>query len=202
MQASSAHPLLILKEFDIAFREVIGKTDEPVQAKSDICSAIGFQINNNELLIKNSYIEEILNADFQKNLSTVPGAKPWLMGLISLRGQPLPVIDLKQYLFNEKSLLAENSRLIVIKNGKYFCGLFLEHIYGLKQFSQTEDNSTIENLEKSTESTKRETPNASDRFSDNIKPFIDGTFNDNGKHWGNLSIPRLISDTDFANAAR
>ena len=192
MQASSTHPLLILNEIDSACRKIIGDTVAPVQEKDEIWSGVGFRIADDDLVIKNSYIDKIMSTNFQQDLSAVPGAKPWLLGLISLRGQPLSIIDLKQYLYNKPSQKTENSRLIVVKKNEYISGLLLENVYGLKQFpidSKINDSASNDS--------ENET-----KIADNIKPFIDGIFDDNGISRGNLSISRLVSNEDFANAAR
>ena len=184
MQASSTHPLLILSEMDSACRKIIGKNAPPSQGENNVWSGVGFRIDNDELAIQSDHIEEIIDTNFQQNLSSMPGAKPWLLGLISVRGQPLPVIDLKQFLTNEPSKLSSNSRLVVIKNNDHISGLFLEHVFGLKQFPANIDNPDT------------------NTFSDSIKPYIDEVFSDNGINRGNLSIPKLVNNKDFANAAR
>lgn len=184
MQASSTHPLLILSEMDAACRKIIGKNKSPTQDKSNVWSGVGFRINNDELAIQSSHIDEIIDTNFQQNMSSMPGAKPWLLGLISVRGQPLPVIDLKQFLTNEPSKQSPNSRLVVIRNNNHISGLFLEHVFGLKQFPADIDNGN------------------SNTFLDSIKPYIDEVFSDNGVNRGNLSISKLVNNKDFANAAR
>lgn len=181
---STSHPLLILKEIDNACREVIGNKSEP--ANSNIWSGLNFQILGDELLIQNIYVNEILDANIRQSLSTMPGAKPWLLGLISLKGQPIPVIDLKQYLFNEPSKPMKNSRLIVINHDDLVFGLLLEEVHGLKQFSITPD---IEVIDFSS-------------FSKKNRIYVDKIFTDSGLIYGNFSIPKLTSDTEFANAAR
>ncbi len=181
---STSHPLLILKEIDNACRKVIGNKSEP--SNNDIWSGLSFQIMGEELLIQNIYVNEILDANIRQSLSTMPGAKPWLLGLISLKGQPIPVIDLKQYLFNKPSKPMKNSRLIVINSNDLVFGLLLEEVHGLKQFSITPD---IEVIDFSS-------------FSEKNRAYVDKIFTDNGIIYGNFSIPRLVSDTEFANAAR
>jgi len=195
MQVNSTHPLLILSEIDNAYREKSGKTKAPVLSKNDTWSGIGFRIMKDELIIQNTCIDEIISADFQRNLSSMPGAKNWLLGLISLRGQPLPVIDLKQYFFNQKSQITEHSRLVVIKSEHHVYGLFLEHVYGLKQFPSPPSRSAEQEQ-------KQKEKNISHIFSANVKDFIDNIFDDNGICRGHLSITRLTNNTDFANAAR
>ena len=169
-------------------RKVLSEINKPVtKIDNDTWSGIGFQIASDKFLIESAYIQEVIDANIQKHLSSMPGAKPWLLGLISFRGQPTPVIDLKYFLSNEKSKINASSRLIVIKNGNYVSGLLLEEIYGLKQFSLNADAETQESIK---------------LFSEKSQEYIENTFSNNNELFGIFSIPRLINNKEFANAAR
>jgi len=170
---------------DDACRKILGENSKPAKFDKQIWSGIGFRIFKDELVIQNIYIDEILDTNIQNSLSSVPGAKPWFLGLTSLRGQPLSIIDLKQYLFNKPTTLMKSSRLVVVKSNNQIFGLLLEEVFGLSQFPvHLEEEKQI------------------DYFSKEIKPFIDTTFNDNGVVRGNFSIPALIKNKEFSNAAR
>lgn len=185
MQTNPAQSLAILQELDAECRQIIVGENNVSNIKNNLWSGIGFKIKDNDLIIHNESIEEILGIDAQNKISDMPGAKPWLIGLISLRGHPIPVIDLKRYLFNESSTLGAKSRLIVIKEQQHTSAILLEEVHGLKQFS---------NRKKTT--FKKKT------FSNEINPFIDKSFSDNGSVFGNFSIPRLTNSQEFINAAR
>jgi len=188
MQASSTHPLLVLNEIDSACKTIIANAASPEKPFANKWSGVGFQIAKDALLIESQYVHEICNCHFNQSLSSVPGAKPWLLGLTSLRGQPLSVIDLKQYLLNQASSLTANNRLIVIKHDNYLAGLLVEHIYGLKQFDRN----------RATDSARG---NSSVFFSAKVRDLIDGVFDEGDIKWGKMVISKLVSDQDFANAA-
>jgi len=185
MQSSSIEPLKILSKLDAACRHVIDSAVPEVPIKTDVWSGVAFRIFKNNLIIQNTYVSEILNVNMQNNLSKMPGAKTWLLGLISLRGQPLPVIDLKQYLFGQATDIKENSRLLVINENNHISGLLLEEVFGLKQFPN-----------------KNHHIKENEDFPAELLPFVDQKFEVDGKSYGNFSIPQLTNNEDFANAAR
>ncbi|MBF8291197.1 MAG: twitching motility protein PilI, partial [Steroidobacteraceae bacterium] len=45
-------------------------------------------------------------------ITRVPGARPWIMGLANVRGQLLPVIDLKQYFGSGELVTGRNTRVV------------------------------------------------------------------------------------------
>jgi twitching motility protein PilI len=49
-------------------------------------------------------------------LTRVPGAKAWVKGLANVRGQLLPVLDLRQFLGSGVTPLTRNTRVIVVNH--------------------------------------------------------------------------------------
>src|ERR1044072_9205621 len=49
-------------------------------------------------------------------LTRVPGAKPWVKGIANVRGQLLPILDLRQYLGSGVTPNSRNVRVIVVNH--------------------------------------------------------------------------------------
>ena len=49
-------------------------------------------------------------------LTRVPGAKTWIKGLANVRGQLLPIIDLRQFLGSGVTPMTRNTRIIVVNH--------------------------------------------------------------------------------------
>jgi len=185
MQSSSTtHPLILLSELEEACKKQIPNI--PSSSSNSYWVGIGFLLNQYCLAIKTNYIGEVLDATPLNNISKVPAAKSWFMGLISLRGQPLPIIDLKDYLLGEPTLLGRNNRLIVIMHNNVSTGLLVEEVFSLKQFE---------------ESDMQEQLDIAETFSTTLQRFIPRMFEYEKKNWGELSIETLASDTEFTNAS-
>ena len=182
---STNHPLQLLKELEQACKQQI-ETPPTSTNQTKVWSGFGFRIGNYKLCIDSKVIDELLDSHFQENLSKVPGAKTWLLGLISLRGQALPLIDLNQYLFNTKSELSKKSRLLVINFSTSRTGLIVDEGYGLKQF-----NPEMAKEPESVESIPAE-----------LRKFSSQVFMQNQQPWIEFSTQLLENDPDFLNAAR
>jgi twitching motility protein PilI len=50
------------------------------------------------------------------SMTRVPGAKTWIKGLANVRGQLLPIIDLRHFLGSGMTPLTRNSRIIVVNH--------------------------------------------------------------------------------------
>jgi len=182
---STTHPLQILTELETACKlHQARSTTQP--SEIPLWTGLGFRIAELSLCINSKFIEEVLDSNFQSNLSSVPGAKTWLRGLTSLRGQALPVIDLQQYLFGQNSLLTTASRLLVINYSNIKIGLIVNNTYGLKRF-ETKD---IQNPEKIK------------TLPLEVQKYIAQVFLSNKQTWIEFSIKNLESDPNFLNAAR
>ena len=182
---STTHPLQILTELENACKQHHARRTTH-SSETQLWSGLGFRIAEHKLCISSRNIDEVLDSNFQNNLSSVPGAKTWLCGLISLRGQALPVIDLKQYLFNKKSLLTATSRLLVIDYSNMKIGLIVDETCGLKRFDSN-NNQDIDKM--------KTLPNE-------IQKYTTKVFHANSQSWIEFSIEKLENDPNFLNAAR
>ena len=182
---STTHPLQILTELETACKQHQARTTTQ-SPNTKLWNGLGFRIAKLALCINSKFIEEVLDSNFQNNLSGVPGAKTWLRGLISLRGQALPVIDLQQYLLNQKSVLSTSSRLIVIKYSNMKIGLIVDETCGLQRF-EAKDSLNSEKMK---------------TLPLEIKKYAAQVFQTSGQTWIEFSINNLESDPNFLNAAR
>jgi len=182
---STTHPLQILTDLETACKQ-LQAIDDSNSSVENYWSGLCFRIAEHKFCINSNDIDEVLDSNFQNNLSTVPGAKAWLCGLTSLRGQALPVIDIQQYLFNEKSLLTKNSRLIVLNYKSMKIGLIIDETCGLKHFKKEDIKSETEISSPPSE----------------VQKFTSHIFQLDNQTWIEFSISKLENDPDFLNAAR
>ena len=55
----------------------------------------------------------------------VPGAKPWIRGLANVRGQLLPIVDLRQFLGSGITPVTRNTRVVVVNHREIPAGLLV-----------------------------------------------------------------------------
>src|SRR4051794_35533884 len=71
-------------------------------------------------------------------LTRVPGAKPWVKGIANIRGQLLPILDLRQYLGSGLTPNSRNVRVIVVNHREVPAGLLVDEGLGFRRFFESE----------------------------------------------------------------
>src|SRR5579862_5097232 len=71
-------------------------------------------------------------------LTRVPGAKSWVLGLANIRGQLLPMIDLRAFLGSGVTPQSRNTRVIVVNHRDIPAGLLVDEVLGFRRFSDSE----------------------------------------------------------------
>jgi twitching motility protein PilI len=116
-------------------------------------------------------------------LTRVPGAKSWIRGLANVRGQLLPVIDLRQFLGSGAAPVTRNTRVVVVNHREIPAGLLVDEVLGFRRFAETE-------------------------FSTDVLPtvtrcerYLAGSFRRGEEQWPVLSLRTLLESSAFAEAA-
>tara|TARA_R110001606_G_scaffold346892_2_gene495894 strand:+ start:43912 stop:44430 length:519 start_codon:yes stop_codon:yes gene_type:complete len=143
-------------------------------------TAIGFRIGQENLLIPLNEAREIFIVPTQ--ISPVPRAQPWVFGIANLRGELLPLFDLKYFLYGQATKVNKRSRIVVTNNSQLYAGLLLDEVFGLKHFQH----------EPTSKSTSSHTA---------ISPYITGSINQQDMDWDIFSFNKLAADQRFLNAA-
>src|SRR5690606_26697405 len=73
---------------------------------------IGYRIGRRRLASGFDEVVEILPLP---QVTPVPGSQPWMLGLANVRGNLLPVADLKQFLEAERTVLHEGQRMLLVR---------------------------------------------------------------------------------------
>ena len=116
-------------------------------------------------------------------VTRVPGARPWLKGLANVRGQLLPIIDLRQFLGSGVTPTTRNTRIVVVNHRDVPAGLMVDEVMGFRRFPETE-------------------------FSGDAPPtlvrcerYLAGAFRRSQEHWPVLSLRTLVESPAFQDAA-
>ena len=162
---------------DIEHRSKLNAAGLPQQVEiKKPWSGIGFKVGKINLLSRIGAVNEIL--DYPK-VTIVPGTKPWVMGMANIRGNLLPVIDLKGYLGGDVTKLNQRSRVLVINKGTLSVGLLVDEVLGLKHFYQDEQI--------------KQKPNVDEK----LKQYLIGGYKQNETSWYIFNFQALAQDPDF-----
>lgn len=71
-------------------------------------------------------IENVLSIEKPSKTTRIPNAPDYVIGLINLRGDVIPVVDLRTKLGMEKKQVDKDSRIIIIKEKEMVVGLMVD----------------------------------------------------------------------------
>jgi len=142
---------------------------------------IGFRVGAHYLVSSINEVNEILTLPA---LTVVPGTRGWLLGVANVRGNLVPVIDLKQYLEKgERSVLTDSSRVLLVRQLGGSVGLLIDEVLGQRSFSEEQRADAI-----------GEEDEHYARFVAEKYPLGDVV-------WGQFSMNSLVRTPDFVQAA-
>ena len=141
---------------------------------------IGFRISQRYLVSGINEVNEILTPPA---LTIVPGTRGWLLGVANVRGNLVPVIDLKQYLEGERTQATDSSRVLLVRQAGGSVGLLIDEVLGQRSFSEEQRAEAI-----------GEDDERYGRFVGEKYPLGE-------MHWGQFSMATLVRSPDFVQAA-
>ncbi len=116
-------------------------------------------------------------------LTRIPGARSWIMGLANVRGQLLPIIDLRAYLGSGATPTSRNSRVIVVNHREIPAGRLGDEVLGFRRFADAEFTAdvppTIVHCER----------------------YVAGSFRRGNEQWPVLGLRTLVEDPAFTEAS-
>jgi len=142
---------------------------------------IGCRLGQERYLISREEVREVMI--MPGTITRVPGAKPWVTGLANLRGQLLPVIDLRMFLGAGSSKSTRGARVLVANNTETPFGVIADEVFGFRRFVETEY--TSENPETII----------------HCDQYLNGACVRGEELWPIFSLNKLVAGEDFQQAA-
>src|SRR5690606_9574978 len=97
---------------------------------------IGYRLGPHYLASSISDIIEIITLP---PLTPVPGGQPWLLGVSNVRGTLLPVVDLKQVLDGERTVMHETTRALIIRQPGGNVAMLIDELLGQRNFTREQE---------------------------------------------------------------
>ncbi|HXS73945.1 MAG TPA: chemotaxis protein CheW [Rhodanobacteraceae bacterium] len=94
---------------------------------------IGFRIGERYFVSSISEVNEILS--MPSALTPVPATRHWLLGVGNVRGNLIAVVDLKQFLFDQRTHVSERSRVLWVKQAGGGVGLLVDEVLGQRNLT-------------------------------------------------------------------
>jgi twitching motility protein PilI len=99
---------------------------------------IGFRIGQEQFVAHRDQVREVLM--LPENMTRVPGAKRWLLGIANLRGHLLPLVDLQMMLGSGRTSLRRATRVVSVNHREVPAGLVVDEVQGFRRFMDSEFN--------------------------------------------------------------
>jgi twitching motility protein PilI len=172
-------PFKVLQELEQRCRQNAAGLPQQEEVKS-IWSGIGFRLGEAHFVAPLSEVVELLN---YPTLTKVPGAKSWVRGIANVRGNLLPIMDLRDYLGWRPVEINKSSRVLVFEHDSVFAGLLVDEALGLKHFLEEEWRPEW------------------DVQDEDLQPYLRGGFLEDDIAWTVFSLHALTGAQSFMRAA-
>ena len=173
-------PFELLKELEKRSRaNIAGPAPEASVGREWV--GVAFRMGGETFLVAREETREVLG--YPAAVTRIPGARAWVKGLANIRGQLLPMIDLRQFLGSGMTAAGRNTRVIAVNHRDIPAGLMVDEVLGFRRFAERE-------------------------FSPDPPPtvircdsYLAGAFRRGGEVWPVLSLKGLVESQSFLQAA-
>ena len=172
-------PFLVLADYEERSLAHVAGLPEQLDAPG-LWRGVAYRIGSHRLASGFDEVVEILPLPA---LTTVPGAQPWMLGVANVRGTLLPVVDLKQFLEGERTVLHESQRVLVVRQPGGEVAVTIDELFGQRSFVDGQGIDTAQLSE--------------GRYGH----FIDRAYRMGEQDWGVFSLDRLARTPEFRQAA-
>ncbi len=173
-------PFELLKELEKRSRAVAaGNAPETSAGREWV--GVAFRMGGETFLVAREETREVLG--YPAAVTRIPGAKNWVRGLANVRGQLLPMLDLRQFLGSGATASGRNTRVVVVNHREIPAGLMVDEVLGFRRFAETDFN-----------------PDAPPTVI-RCDSYLAGAFRRGGEVWPVLSLKTLVESQSFLQAA-
>ena len=172
-------PFLVLADYEQRSLAHIAGLPEQLDAPG-LWRGVAYRVGSHRLA---SGFDEVIEILSMPPVTPVPGAQPWMLGVANVRGTLLPVVDLKQFLEGERTVLHESQRVLVVRQPGGEVAVTIDELFGQRSFV---DGQGIDAAEVS-----------EGRYAH----FIDRAYRMGEHDWGVFSLDRLARTPEFRQAA-
>lgn len=177
LRALRDNPMGLLQAIEKRVLDVGGQ----MVAGQDAWAGVTVRVGEDRFLIPQDQVREVVELP---GYSRVPGARAWLLGVSNVRGELVPVVNLKSLLFDEATSIDLNSRIVVVKHDKAAIGFLVDRVEGLRRFDDSQKMSS-----------------ASGHLAEACSQFVNGAYGDEENPLPVLDMFKLIDDPIFKMAA-
>lgn len=176
---ASASPFEALAEYERRSLAHAAGAPEQVDAPG-LWRGIGFRIADRHFVSSIAEVNEILTLPL---LTVVPGARRWLLGIANVRGNLVPVVDVRDFVGGGRSTPADTTRVLVVRQQGGSVGLLIDEVLGQRSFSEEQLRA------------------AAGEADGHYARFVGENVQLGDVQWGLFSVAALVRTVEFQQAA-
>lgn len=180
-------PFDILLDYERRSLAHVAGVPEQIDAPG-LWRGVGYRIGARKLA---SAFDEVVEILPMPQVTPVPGAQPWMLGVANVRGNLLPIVDLKQFLEGERTVLHEGQRMLIVRQPGGDVAVMVDELYGQRSFVE----------EQRIDVADAEARPALALSDGRYGHFIDRAYCIDDDTWGVFSLERLSRTPEFRQAA-
>lgn len=119
-------PFALLAEFDRRLRAARFEAGE-----EQFWSGLAFRLGDDGYVVPGDEVREVLTSP---SLTRVPGAAEWLLGVANVRGELMPLCDLRRLAGYPAPAPGRDARVVVFQHPQGPMGFLVDGVYGHRQF--------------------------------------------------------------------
>ncbi|MEP6634748.1 MAG: chemotaxis protein CheW [Luteimonas sp.] len=183
-RAVAQDPFEILADYERKSLAHVAGLPEQLDAPG-LWRGVGYRVGKRRLA---SGFDEVVEIMPLPQVTPVPGAQPWMLGVANIRGNLLPVVDLKQFLEGERTVLHESQRVLIVRQPGGDVAVTIDELFGQRSFNDEQALPQSEWAEQAI---------GEGRYTH----FIDRAYRLADVSWGIFSLDRLARTPEFRQAA-
>lgn len=175
----AAHAWSVLVAYERRSLAHVAGLPEQLEAPG-LWRGVGWRVGSRRLASRFDEVAEILP---MPALTHVPGGQPWLLGVANVRGNLMPVVDLRQFLQGERTVLHAGQRVMVMRQPGGAVAALIDELFGQRSFHDTD------------------LADAGELAEGRYGHFIERAYRVGEVMWGVFSLDRLVRTPEFRQAA-
>jgi twitching motility protein PilI len=173
-------PFELLRELERLARVALSGQGRDVGSEHEWVG-VAFRMSAENFLVAREETSQVLS--FPSVMTRVPGAKSWIRGLANVRGQLLPVVDLRAFLGGGVTTTGRSARVLVANHREVPAGLLVDEVLGFRRFADGDFSGTL--------------PPTIVR----CERYLAGAFRRGAESWPVFSLRTLLESSEFLQAA-
>ena len=128
-------PFEVLADYERRSLAHVAGMPEQIEAPG-LWRAIGFRVGEHHFVSGIDEVSEILMQP--PPVTSIPSTRSWMLGVANVRGNLIALVDLKQFLFEQRTHVTGRARVLVVKQNGGNVGLLVDELLGQRNLTEAD----------------------------------------------------------------